>query len=173
MAGITYYSSFASEYVDVAWQCSKCGALNHSEHRVTASAQRKFEVNAHKKAQKRLTKAIDRYIRRTDKMCYSHANLKCKCSECGHKEPWAKMRYLYIDFVVNMILILYLFILIYPMISEKNVPLMCFLGITVLWLPVRLIHSTVMNFKTKKLPRESIAIVDYIDVDKKREEFLR
>lgn len=175
MAIIAYYSSAVNENVSVAWQCSQCGTLNHSEHRISTSAQTRNKQKTHIKAEKRLKKTVDQYIRRTDKMCYSHANLKCKCTKCGHKEPWAKMRYLYIDFIVNVIIALYLCVLIYPMISEGIIPLIYFLAITVLWLPIRLIHSIVMNSKTKKLPRESIAVVDlvYGNVDKKREEFLR
>lgn len=82
---------------------------------------------------------------------YRSAAFSCRCPHCGHREPWAKMRYLIPDMICVLISPVgaILTLAVFPVgISILGVAAACILA--------KRIHQSVQEKKIRRLPQQSL-----------------
>lgn len=102
---------------------------------------------ASERARRALKEELPNTVSAINKQRFHFANLSCKCYNCSHREPWAKMQYKYIDLVCYCIgLPSFIF---FALSGGLRLFLYVFLG-SLLWIPTRIIHTAIINRKLKK-----------------------
>lgn len=89
----------ASLTVDVRYRCSVCGVDNLTMQTIKALAHTStvFGINLnsslHQTAKNNLIKTLTSILDVNNPQRFRQAGFKCRCTNCGHIEPWAKMNY--------------------------------------------------------------------------------
>lgn len=152
----------------VTYVCSKCGCQVLTEHIVRATdgasggAWNRKSINegADYNAAGRMTsKLLDILEERRDGQ-YRTAKFNCKCSKCGHKEPWSKLRYGFLTFLTVLMSIVGVFAIIGAAMIEDHILLLisvcAIVCLLVCYFSYRVAHTGKMEKLTAALPEKSL-----------------
>lgn len=92
----TVSTSTASVRAEVSYVCSACGTKNTQQVTIETSAGNTG------KAEARLQKIMSELAGDDLSKRYTHANLKCRCSNCKHSEPWTNLNF-YAQEILSMV----------------------------------------------------------------------
>lgn len=155
-----------SKYIPIyiTYQCSKCGKVISTAHVVrdviTAAngdtiiwqgKKEDFNDNLNGKNEIETGRRIKKIYAEREKGLYRLAEFNCKCKNCNHREPWARMRYYKYDAIFGSALPfgILLTIVAFPV-------GIWILGAVALYLLIKHLHRYFIEKKIDKLPALSL-----------------
>lgn len=143
----------------VTYVCSKCGSQVVAEHIISESGHSsgaawnldKTREKAYHDAASKMTRKLLDIVEERKEGIYRTAKLECKCSKCGNREPWARVRYNGSSGITALISVIGVPSAIYYFIV-KNYTLSAFIiGITAAILLIYVVYRICHTRKMEKL----------------------
>ena len=147
--------------------CSKCGAKNQAKDQIRSSVNVGYLTKTDSYLQEMEERAEDQFHRlflRVPYNRFSQAQLSCRCGSCGHREPWARLRYrlLFLATYFGAVAAMVGAVLYFTDGLLWGLPIFLLGGGVAIWSLVhKPIHSRIMKKELEQLPPASIPKVYY------------
>ena len=160
------YTAKSECTVQLDYHCSKCGTHNQPKQIIRAYSDSGNSINASSNAHEKIEGILLDMCRYNPANRFTNAGFSCKCSSCGHREPWAKISRKPIHIPVRLLSVLLVFGIMFLM--EKH-PL-GYIGLALgaaylLSIPLGKFRAKQLKQEIPQLPTQSIPKVKLLKND--------
>lgn len=163
--------------VTLHYKCSRCGSENETVQTLVGVATSSFMTGAtvqqrlQEKAHKKIKNTLVALSNPNDPRRFRNTNFSCKCKDCHHREPWAKLRHAVPSLILVFSLVgifLFTFVLGFQMVTSHHADQSFFvylyadiisIAAAILSRLYMFLHTKIIEKKIAAMPPESLPTI--------------